>query len=75
MTPRISRLADHVWTASLVTFDAALRAAAGTGVLHVGRARLSETQPARTSTTVTWPNYKGASAFLAKLRAEAATPR
>jgi predicted nucleic acid-binding protein len=58
---------------SLVTFDAALRAAAGSRALHVGPARLSET-PAAYEHDVTWPNYKGASAFLAKLRAEAARP-
>jgi len=35
--------------------------------------KLSET-PAVYEHDVTWPNYKGASAFLAKLRAEAARP-
>jgi predicted nucleic acid-binding protein len=58
---------------SLATFDLALRTAAGTRAHHIGPARLSET-PAVYEHDVTWPNYKGASAFLAKLRAEAARP-
>jgi predicted nucleic acid-binding protein len=58
---------------SLVTFDAELRAAAGSRSLSVGPARLSET-PVAYEHAVTWPDYKGASAFLAKLRAEAAGP-
>jgi predicted nucleic acid-binding protein len=56
---------------SLLTLDRALRAAAGARAVHVGPARLSET-PAAYEHDVTWPNYKGASAFLSKLRAEAA---
>jgi len=59
--------------ASLATFDAALRSAAGARALHIGPARLSEV-PAPYEHAVTWPAYKGASAFLAKLRAEAARP-
>ena len=59
--------------ASLVTFDDALRMAAGSRALHIGPARLSET-PAPYEHPVTWPHYKGASAYLAKLRAEAARP-
>ena len=58
---------------SLLTLDAALRAAGGPRVVSIGPARLSET-PAPYEYTVTWPDYKGASAFLAKLRAEAARP-
>ncbi len=58
---------------SLLTLDRALRAAAGARALPIGSARLSET-PAAYEHVVTWPNYKGASAFLAKLRAEAARP-
>ena len=58
---------------SLVTFDGDLRSAAGSRALSVGPARLSET-PAPYEHAVTWPDYKGASAFLAKLRAEAARP-
>ena len=60
--------------ASIATFDAALRRAAGKRAVRIGPARLSET-PAGYEHAVTWPNYAGASAFLAKLRAEAATPR
>jgi predicted nucleic acid-binding protein len=56
---------------SLVTFDDALRTAAGMRALDIGPTRLSETL-ASYEHEVTWPNYKGASAFLARLRAEAA---
>jgi predicted nucleic acid-binding protein len=55
---------------SIATLDADLRAAAGARALQVGPARLSET-PAAYEHAVTWPNYKGASAFLSALRAEA----
>ena len=58
---------------SLVTLDAELRAAASPRTLTVGPSRLSET-PAPYEHAVTWPNYTGASAFLATLRAEAARP-
>ena len=58
---------------SLMTLDRALRTSAGARALPIGPARLSET-PAVYEHDVTWPNYKGASAFLAKLRAEAARP-
>jgi predicted nucleic acid-binding protein len=56
---------------SLLTFDDALRTAAGARALPIGPPRLSEA-PATYEHEVSWPNYKGASAFLAKLRAEAA---
>jgi predicted nucleic acid-binding protein len=59
---------------SLVTLDQALRSAAGSRAIDIGQPRMSEL-PALYEQTVTWPSYKGASAFLAKLRAEAATPR
>lgn len=53
----------------LLTLDAELAAAAGARLITRGRHGLSER-----STTyehdVTWPNYKGASAYLAQLRAE-----
>jgi predicted nucleic acid-binding protein len=55
---------------SLLTFDEALRTAAGARGLHIGPTRLAET-PGAYEHEVSWPNYKGASAFLAKLRAEA----
>jgi len=58
---------------SLMTLDVALRTAAGARSMPVGTSKLSET-PAVYEHDVTWPNYKGASAFLAKLRAEAARP-
>lgn len=56
---------------SLATFDGALWAAAGTRGLRPGAARLSES-PAPYEHAVTWPSYKGASAYLAKMRVEAA---
>jgi predicted nucleic acid-binding protein len=58
---------------SLMTFDARLRRGAGPRALQFGPARLSEA-PATYEHAVTWPSYKGASAYLAKLRAEAARP-
>jgi predicted nucleic acid-binding protein len=58
---------------SLMTLDARLRMAAGTRAIHLGPARLSEV-PAVYEHPVTWPMYKGASAYLAKLRAEAGRP-
>lgn len=64
-------LAETV-AAELLTFDAALRRAAGDRAVHLGK-RLSETSAAYEH-DVTWPNYKGASAYLAKLRAEALRP-
>jgi predicted nucleic acid-binding protein len=55
----------------LITFDRALRAAAGARAVPLdGRHRLSETR-APYEHDVTWPDYKGASAYLAKLRVEA----
>ena len=59
--------------AHLATFDEALRVAAGPRAIHIGPPRLSES-PTIYEHSVTWPNYKGASAFIAKLRAEAARP-
>jgi len=58
---------------SLMTLDARLRTAAGSRAPHFGPARLAE-MPAAYEHPVTWPNYKGASAYLAKLRVEAARP-
>lgn len=61
--------------APLATLDRALARAAGSLALYLGPGdrgyRLSETS-APYEHDVTWPNYKGASAYLAKLRAEAA---
>lgn len=55
----------------LLTFDQALRDAAGERALGPDRGhRLSE-PPTPYEHDVTWPDYKGASAYLAKLRIEA----
>ncbi len=62
--------------APLATLDRALARAAGSRARFLGPGdpgRLSE-PPAVYEREVTWPNYKGASAYLAKLRAEAARP-
>ena len=63
--------------APLATLDRALARAAGSRARYLGPGdpghRLSE-PPAAYEHEVTWPNYKGASAYLAKLRAEAARP-
>lgn len=59
---------------ALATLDRALATAAGPRAISFdGRHRLSD-PPAVYEHEVTWPNYKGASAYLAKLRAEAARP-
>ena len=69
-------LAESV-NAPLATLDRALARAAGSRALYLGPGdaghRLSE-PPAVYEHAVTWPDYKGASAYLAKLRAEAARP-
>jgi predicted nucleic acid-binding protein len=54
---------------SLVTLDDALIAAAGVLAIRVGRPRLSEAA-AVYERDVTWPDYKGLSAMLSKLRAD-----
>jgi predicted nucleic acid-binding protein len=59
--------------ASLATFDRALGLAAGSRAIYPGQTRLSEV-PTPYEHAVTWPSYRGASAYLAKLRAEAARP-
>jgi len=63
--------------APLATLDRALARAAGSRARYLGPGgpghRLSE-PPAVYEHAVTWPNYKGASAYLAKLRAEAGRP-
>ena len=61
----------HAVDGSLMTLDIRLRAAAGERAISPdARGRLSETR-ASYEHDVTWPKYKGASAYLAKLRAEA----
>ena len=62
-------LADAI-DGALLTFDNALRAAAGARAVGVDGHRLSDA-PAPYEHDVTWPSYKGASAYLAKLRAQA----
>jgi predicted nucleic acid-binding protein len=63
--------------APLATLDRDLARAAGSRARYLGPGdpghRLSES-PAVYEHDVTWPNYRGASAYLAKLRAEAARP-
>ena len=63
--------------APLATLDRALARAAGSRARFLGPGdaghRLSE-PPAVYEHDVTWPNYKGASAYLSKLRAEAGRP-
>ena len=59
--------------ASIATFDRALATAAGPRAIHPGASRLAGT-PAPYEHPVTWPSYRGASAYLAKLRAEAVRP-
>jgi predicted nucleic acid-binding protein len=59
--------------ASIATFDRALRSAAGARAVRIGPARLSETSVPY-ERDITWPSYKGALAFLAALRADAARP-
>ncbi len=54
----------------LLTFDRPLSTAAGAKAIALDGLRLSEA-PAPSGHDVTWPNYKGASAFLARLRADA----
>lgn len=59
--------------ADLLTLDSDLRLAAGDrAILRGGPPRIHE-EPAAYEHAVTWPNYKHASAYLAKLRAEALT--
>lgn len=54
---------------SLLTLDTRLRAAAGSRAAGLEGHRLAEV-PATYDRAVMWPNYRGASAYLAKLRAE-----
>ena len=56
--------------AQLLTLDRRLALAAGQRAVGIGERRVSE--PRQTyEREVTWPNYRSASAYLAKLRAEA----
>ena len=66
-------LADSI-EGSLMTHDVKLRIAAGERSQSIDpQGRFSETSVTYEH-DVTWPNYKGASAYLAKLRAEALRP-
>ena len=60
--------------ADLLTLDRDLAFAAGDRAVPIGPSRLHET-PAVYEHDVTWPRYKEASAYLAKLRAEALAAR
>lgn len=63
--------------ATLFTSDRALLVAAGArglGLDAAGEYRLSETAAPYGESRPTWPDYSGASAFLAQLRAEARRP-
>jgi predicted nucleic acid-binding protein len=55
--------------ARLLTLDRRLALAAGERAVSLGDRRVSEAH-VRYEREVTWPNYRGASALLAKLRAE-----
>ncbi len=61
----------HLYGGDIATLDLELARAAGARAIVLdGRHRLSEPTTVNEH-AVTWPNYKGASAYLAKLRAEA----
>lgn len=61
----------HLYGGDIATLDLELvRAAGARAIVLDGRHRLSEAS-APYEHDVTWPNYKGASAYLANLRAEA----
>lgn len=60
--------------ADLLTLDDELARAAGVRAAAIGRSRLHET-PAVYEHDVTWPSYKGASAYLSSLRAQAIAGR
>ena len=61
--------------ADLATFDRALAAAAGPRAIAFDDGHGPHETPAVYEHDVTWPSYKGASAYLAKLRAEAIAER
>ena len=61
--------------ADLATFDRALAAAAGPRAMAFDDGHGLHEAPAVYQHDVTWPSYKGASAYLAKLRAEALVER
>ena len=61
--------------ADLATFDRQLAAAAGPRAITFDQGQGLHEAPAVYERDVTWPSYKGASAYLAKLRAEALAER
>ena len=61
--------------ADLATFDRELVAAAGPRAVSFDESHGLHESPAIYERDVTWPSYKGASAYLAKLRAEALAER
>jgi predicted nucleic acid-binding protein len=61
--------------ASLATLDRRLASAAGERAVRFGEARGLHEPRVRYESDRTWPNYSGASAFLAKLRADAMRER
>lgn len=61
--------------ADLATFDRQLAAAAGPRAITFDESHGLHEPPAVYECDVTWPSYKGASAYLAKLRAEALAER
>jgi predicted nucleic acid-binding protein len=61
--------------ADLATFDLALAAAAGPRAIAFDEGHGLHERPPVYERDVTWPSYKGASAYLAKLRAEALAER
>jgi len=67
-------LAENVG-GQLATLDRTLAAAAGSRAITFGDDRRLHDAPAVDEHDVTWPNYKEASAYLAKLRTEALAGR
>jgi len=61
--------------ADLATFDRQLAIAAGSRAITFDEGHGLHETPAVYEHDVTWPSYKGASAYLAKLRAEALAER
>jgi predicted nucleic acid-binding protein len=61
--------------ADLATLDSELAAAAGSRAITFAEGHSLHETPAVYEHDVTWPSYKGASAYLARLRAEALAER
>jgi len=67
-------LAESV-DAELATLDATLAVAAGQRTITFGNEHRLHEPPAAYQREVTWPSYKGVSAYLSKLRADALAAR